>query len=45
MKQQEISLSQEEEQELDRYEEMDDYLSFMNRTLRNLFFAQAQPEA
>jgi phosphoglycerate-specific signal transduction histidine kinase len=35
-KQQEIPLTSEEEQELDRYEEMDDYLSFVNRTIRNL---------
>ncbi|MFM7449900.1 MAG: hypothetical protein ACKO24_15055 [Leptolyngbyaceae cyanobacterium] len=45
IKQQELPLSQEEEQELDRYEEMDDYLSFVNRTLRNLSFAQAHQEA
>jgi hypothetical protein len=31
-------LSAEEEYELDSYEEMDDYLSFVNRTIRNLFF-------
>jgi hypothetical protein len=41
-KQQEIPLSQEEEQELDHYEEIDNYLSFVNRTIRNLFFAQMQ---
>lgn len=35
-KQQEIPLTPEEEQELDRYEEMDEYLSFVNRTIRNL---------
>ncbi len=35
-KQQKIPLTPEEEQELDRYEEMDDYLSFVNRTIRNL---------
>lgn len=44
-KQQEIPLSQEEEEELDHYEEIDDYLSFVNRTLRNLFFAQTQQES
>ena len=33
--QKERSLSPEEEQELDRYEEIDDYLSFVNRTVRN----------
>lgn len=41
-KQQEVPLSQEEEQELDQYEEVDDYLSFVNRTVRNLFFTQNQ---
>jgi hypothetical protein len=35
-KQQNSFLSREEEQELDSYEEIDDYLSFVNRTLRNL---------
>lgn len=29
-------LSVEEEQELDSYEEIDDYLSFLNRVVRNL---------
>jgi hypothetical protein len=33
--QKECPLSLEEEQELDRYEEIDDYLSFVNRTVRN----------
>jgi hypothetical protein len=35
-KQQDIALSAEEEQELDSYEEIDDYLSFVNRTMRNI---------
>ncbi len=35
-KQQDSALSPEEEQELDRYEEIDDYLSFVNRTMRNI---------
>lgn len=35
-KQQEAPLAPEEEQELDQYEEIDDYLSFVNRTIRNL---------
>jgi hypothetical protein len=35
-KQQEAALEPEEEQELDCYEEIDDYLSFVNRTVRNL---------
>ncbi len=39
-KQHENRLTEAEEQELDRYEEIDDYLSFVNRTVRNLFLAQ-----
>jgi hypothetical protein len=35
-KQQNLALSPEEEQELDSYEEIDDYLSFVNRTMRNI---------
>ncbi|MBM4257548.1 MAG: hypothetical protein FJ147_16830 [Deltaproteobacteria bacterium] len=35
-KQQGTELSTEEALELDRYEEMDDYLSFLNRVVRNL---------
>jgi len=35
-KQQEARLNVEETLELDRYEEMDDYLSFLNRVVRNL---------
>ena len=35
-KQRASRLTVEEEQELDSYEEMDDYLSFLNRTVRNL---------
>jgi len=41
-KQQTTPLNAEEEQELDCYEEMDDYLSFVNRTLRNLSLTQTQ---
>lgn len=41
-RQQEVSLSKAEEQELDSYEEIDDYLSFVNRTMRNLFVREAQ---
>jgi uncharacterized protein YnzC (UPF0291/DUF896 family) len=37
--QQERPLTPEEEQELDRYEEIDDYLSFVNRTVRNTILA------
>ncbi len=35
-KQQDFVLSAEEEQELNIYEEIDDYLSFVNRTMRNI---------
>ena len=33
-------LTPEQEQELDSYEEIDDYLSLVNRTLRNLYQLQ-----
>ena len=36
-KQQDKTLTPEETDELDRYEEMDDYLSFLNRIVRNQF--------
>jgi hypothetical protein len=36
LKQREVGLSAMEDQELDCYEEIDDYLSFVNRTIRNL---------
>lgn len=42
LKQQSSALSEQEEQELDRYEEIDDYLSFINRTVRNLYLAQSR---
>ena len=42
-KQQNLPLTREEEQELNLYEEIDDYLSFVNRTVRNLFLGQIQP--
>lgn len=41
-KQQTSQLNYDEEQELDVYEEIDDYLSFINRTVRNLFLNQSQ---
>ncbi len=44
-KQQTLPLNPDEEQELDLYEEIDDYLSFVNRTVRNLFLDQIQPTA
>jgi len=42
-KQQNFPLNPDEEQELNLYEEIDDYLSFVNRTVRNLFLGQIQP--
>jgi hypothetical protein len=41
-KQQDSPLDMEEEQELDCYEEIDDYLSFVNRTVRNLSISEIQ---
>jgi hypothetical protein len=41
-KQQDSSLDMEEERELDCYEEIDDYLSFVNRTVRNLSIPEIQ---
>jgi uncharacterized protein YnzC (UPF0291/DUF896 family) len=35
-KQQDDTLTPAEEEELDCYEEIDDYLSFVNRTVRNI---------
>lgn len=42
-KQQNLPLNPDEEQELNLYEEIDDYLSFVNRTVRNLFLGQIHP--
>jgi len=39
------TLSPAEEQELDRYEAVDDYLSFLNRVVRNLYHSQGAQEA
>ncbi|WP_243146901.1 hypothetical protein [Scytonema sp. UIC 10036] len=39
-KQKKYPLNSEEERELDLYEEVDDYLSFINRTIRNAFLTQ-----
>ncbi len=41
-KQQTAQLSAEEVEELDCYEEIDDYLSFLNRIVRNLLHTQRQ---
>ncbi len=42
LKQRESGLTSDEEQELDQYEEVDDYLSYLNRLIRNLVQAQQQ---
>ncbi len=41
LKQRTSRLSAEEEEELNRYEEIDDYLSFLNRIVRNLLYTQS----
>jgi uncharacterized protein YcbK (DUF882 family) len=38
--QQDSSLTSEEDEELDRYEEIDDYLSHLNRVVRNIIQSQ-----
>ncbi len=43
-KQQTSPLNSDEEQELDLYEEIDDYFSFINQTVRNLYLTQSQSE-
>jgi len=43
-KQQASALSAEEEKELDGYEEIDDYLSFLNRVVRNLVQSQTKQD-
>lgn len=40
VKQRREGLSKVEEEELDRYEEVDDYLSFVNRVMRNVIQAE-----
>ena len=44
-KQRGTRLSEAEERELDSYEEVDDYLSFLNRTVRNLYVHQSHKAA
>jgi len=41
-KEREVGLSEKEEIELDQYEEIDDYLSFVNRVVRNIFYEQKE---
>ncbi|MCP4166927.1 MAG: hypothetical protein GY759_13705 [Chloroflexi bacterium] len=41
-KQQEAGLSSAENEDLDRYEEIDDFLSFVNRLTRNTMIVQAE---
>ncbi len=38
LKQQQTLLNPQEEEELDNYENLDDYLSLVNRTIRNFYF-------
>ncbi len=45
LKQHQAQLSAEEEEELDRYEEVDDYLSFVNRLIRNAIQAEGGKRA
>gem|GEM_PF-4051463 len=42
-KQVDAELTPEEAAELDRYEEIDDYLSFVNRTVRNPYLNSSSP--
>ncbi|MBM3241902.1 hypothetical protein FJZ31_36995 [Candidatus Poribacteria bacterium] len=41
-KEQHVGLTATESEELDRYEEVDDYLSFLNRVVRNLLYEQSK---
>lgn len=43
-KQSTAKLTKREQQELDLYEEIDDYLSFVNRTVRNLLLPHPTPK-
>jgi hypothetical protein len=43
-KQKDLALTTEEEKELDNYEELDDYLSLVNRTVRNVLLTPNQGE-
>lgn len=44
-KQQDVHLSGVENEELDRYEEIDDFLSFINRLTRNAMIIQAEMDS
>lgn len=44
LKERESGLSPQESEEFDRYEEIDDYLSFLNRLVRNYFKAEQPSE-
>ena len=44
IKQKESALTSEQEKELDEYEELDDYLSLVNRMIRNSSLTQNQSE-
>jgi uncharacterized protein YnzC (UPF0291/DUF896 family) len=43
-RQETAKLTTEEEEELDSYEEIDDYLSFLNRVVRNSLHSQAEQD-
>jgi len=43
-KQREAGLTEGQREELDQYEEIDDYLSFVNRVVRNLLQSQRPPQ-
>lgn len=44
IKQKESALTSEEEKELDQYEKLDDYLSLVNRMVRNVLLIENQTE-
>jgi hypothetical protein len=44
-KQADAELTPDEVAELDRYEAIDDYLNFVNRTIRNLYLTSPNPSA
>jgi hypothetical protein len=45
LEKQRVALTSEDEEELDAYEAMDDYISLVNRTVRNNFFTDISQSA
>jgi hypothetical protein len=45
LEKQRIAITSEDEEELDAYEAMDDYISLVNRTVRNNFFTDISQSA